>query len=94
MRWSGLIVHYQGQRHLENLSAALSKAVKRLERETELNLTEREGRVLVLTETGMRFLQTAEPLLHSWLNLTKDIQRPTSAEHFRFGSFEVFTTYF
>lgn len=73
---------------------ALSKAIKLLERETGLNLTEREGRGLVLTETGMRFLQTAEPLLHSWLNLSKDIQQPNSSEHFRLGSFEVFTTYF
>ncbi|MEW6056582.1 MAG: LysR family transcriptional regulator [Bdellovibrionota bacterium] len=73
---------------------ALSKAIKLLEIETGLHLTEREGRGLVLTEAGMRFLQTAEPLLHSWLTLSKDIQKPMVREHFRVGSFEVFTTYF
>lgn len=73
---------------------ALSKAIKLLEVETGLHLTEREGRGLVLTETGMRFLETAEPLLNTWLNLSKDIQQPSVNEHFRVGSFEVFTTYF
>ncbi len=73
---------------------ALSKAIKLLGTETGLHLTEREGRGLILTETGMRFLQTAEPLLGSWLNLSKDMQQPVASEHFRVGSFEVFTTYF
>lgn len=73
---------------------ALSKAIKLLEVETSLHLTEREGRVLVITEAGMRFLETAEPLLNTWLNLSKDIQQPSVNEHFRVGSFEVFTTYF
>lgn len=73
---------------------ALSKAIKVLESETGLHLTEREGRGLVLTETGLRFLQTAEPLLHSWLNLSKDMGHPSVSEDFRVGSFEVFTTYF
>lgn len=73
---------------------ALSKAIKLLESETGLHLTEREGRGLILTETGRRFLQTAEPLLHSWLNLSKDLGQPSVGEDFRVGSFEVFTTYF
>lgn len=73
---------------------ALSKAVKLLEKETGLQLTEREGRGLILTEAGMRFLQSAEPLLHSWLGLSKEIQKPMVNDHFRVGSFEVFTTYF
>lgn len=73
---------------------ALSKAIKLLETETGLHLTEKEGRGLVLTETGMRFLQTAEPLLHSWLNLSKNIEQSSVAESFKVGSFEVFTTYF
>ena len=73
---------------------ALSKAIKLLETETGLHLTEREGRGLILTETGIRFLQTAEPLLKSWLKLSKDIRQPIENEHFRVGSFEVFTTYF
>jgi DNA-binding transcriptional LysR family regulator len=73
---------------------ALSKAIKLLESETGLRLTEREGRGLVLTDTGHRFLQAAEPMLQSWLNLSKDIEEPSADEHFRVGSFEVFTTYF
>jgi len=73
---------------------ALSKAIKLLESETGLQLTEREGRGLILTEAGTRFLQTAEPLLHSWLNISKDIKQPAPNEYFRVGSFEVFTTYF
>jgi DNA-binding transcriptional LysR family regulator len=73
---------------------ALSKAIKLLESETGLQLTERVGRGIVITESGTRFMQTAEPLLHSWLNLSKDLQQPTGNEHFRVGSFEVFTTYF
>ncbi len=73
---------------------ALSKAIKLLETETGLNLTEREGRGLIISEDGMRFLQTAEPLLNSWLNLSKDIRQPAGNEHFRVGSFEVFTTFF
>lgn len=73
---------------------ALSKAIKLLEAETGLHLTEREGRGLIITEAGMRFLQTAEPLLNSWLNLSKDMREPIANEQFRVGSFEVFTTYF
>lgn len=73
---------------------ALSKAIKLLESETGLRLTQREGRGLILTEAGIRFLQTVEPLLNSWLNIGKDITQPTVNEHFRIGSFEVFTTYF
>ncbi|HWU44079.1 MAG TPA: LysR family transcriptional regulator, partial [Bdellovibrio sp.] len=73
---------------------ALSKAIKLLEVETRLHLTEREGRGLVITEAGLRFLQAAEPLLNSWLNISKDILQPTVANQFRIGSFEVFTTYF
>lgn len=73
---------------------ALSKAIKLLEIETGLQLTEREGRGLIITEAGTRFLQTAEPLLNSWLNLSKNIQRSSTTEQFRVGSFEVFTTYF
>lgn len=73
---------------------ALSKAIKLLELETGLQLTEREGRGLILTETGTRFLLTAEPLLHSWLNISKVMKKPATNEHFRVGSFEVFTTYF
>ncbi len=73
---------------------ALSKAIKLLESETGLVLTEREGRGIVLTETGSRFLIAAEPMLQSWLNLAKEINLPAKDEHFRVGSFEVFTTYF
>lgn len=73
---------------------ALSKAIKLLELETGLQLTVREGRGLILTEAGTRFLQTAEPLLQSWLNIGDEIKRPATSEHFRVGSFEVFTTYF
>lgn len=73
---------------------ALSKAIKLLEVETGLQLTVREGRGLILTEAGTRFLQTAEPLLQSWLNIGDEIKRPATSEHFRVGSFEVFTTYF
>src|ERR1700749_4047316 len=73
---------------------ALSKAIKLLETETGLQLTEREGRGLVLTETGNRFLKNAEPLLQNWLSVRKEIRQPAVNEHFRVGSFEVFTTYF
>lgn len=73
---------------------ALSKAIKLLETETGLHLTEREGRGLVITEIGMQFLQSVEPLLHSWLNLSKDLRQPSAKEYFSVGSFEVFTTYF
>ncbi len=76
---------------------ALSKAMKRLESETGLQLTEREGRGLVLTEAGQMFLQDVEPLLHSWLNLgslRNGLRQPSEADFFRVGSFEVFTTYF
>jgi DNA-binding transcriptional LysR family regulator len=41
---------------------ALSKAIKLLEKETNLNLLEREGRGLVLTAVGLQFLQSVEPL--------------------------------
>lgn len=73
---------------------ALSKAIKLLETETGLQLTEREGRGLIITEAGKRFLETAEPVLNSWLNLSRNLQQPIVNEQFRVGSFEVFTTYF
>jgi DNA-binding transcriptional LysR family regulator len=73
---------------------ALSKAIKLLEKETNLNLFEREGRGLVLTAVGLQFLQSVEPLLHSWLNLSKNIHKPDVKQDFHIGSFEVFTTYF
>lgn len=73
---------------------ALSKAIKLLETETGLQLTERQGRGLILTEGGLRFVETVEPLLNSWINLSKNIRQPPPSEHFRIGSFEVFTTYF
>ena len=73
---------------------ALSKALKQLEDELGQQLTEREGRGLNLTEAGQSFLQTAEPLLQSWLNLGNDIKQATSAQTLSIGSFEIFTTYF
>ena len=73
---------------------ALSKALKLLEHETGLQLTEREGRGLSLTEAGHRFLQSAEPLLNSWLKLSKEILQQSTTQTFSVGSFEVFTTYF
>jgi DNA-binding transcriptional LysR family regulator len=73
---------------------ALSKALKLLESETGLQLVEREGRGLILTQTGKQFLQMVEPLLHSWLNFGKGMQQTTKEQPFALGSFEVFTTYF
>ncbi len=73
---------------------ALSKAIKLLEAETGLHLTEREGRGIIITETGLRFLQAAEPLLNSWLSLVKNLEQSSAEKALRIGSFEVFTTYF
>jgi len=73
---------------------ALSKSLKVLEGETGLTLVEREGRGLILTKHGELFFRQAEPLLHSWLDLGRNLQRSTKEKTFRIGSFEVFTTYF
>jgi DNA-binding transcriptional LysR family regulator len=73
---------------------ALSKAIKLLESECGLQLTEKDGRGLILTKAGTAFLQKVEPLLSSWLNLSKSIDTSSRQAFYRVGTFEVFSTYF
>lgn len=73
---------------------ALSKALKLLEKEVNLQLFETEGRGIRLTLAGEEFKRKSAPLLRQWLDLPKDIRSESDIRPTRIGSFEVFTTYF
>lgn len=81
---------------LLNLSpAALSKAMRVLEDEVGAKLWARDGRRIILTDTGKRLLKRAPRLIDEVTALVDGLQAdaaPTSTV--RIGTFEVFSTYF
>lgn len=74
---------------------ALSKAMKLLEDEMDAQLWTRDGRRIVLTDSGKMLFKKAPRIvedlkqLKDSLNSTNEVQRPV-----RIGTFEVFSTYF
>jgi DNA-binding transcriptional LysR family regulator len=73
---------------------ALSKALRVLANELDLELIEPDGRGLRLTETGLRFRAETQNLLKDWLNLPNKLKFEKNNTIIKIGSFEVFTTYF
>ncbi|MEN9723585.1 MAG: hypothetical protein RJB38_1571 [Pseudomonadota bacterium] len=76
--------------------AALSKAIKLLEDETNLRLLAPAGRGIVITAEGRKLAERAKPVLSELNSLSATIGQETkAAEHsVHIGSFEVFTTHF
>lgn len=73
--------------------AALSKAMGILEKEVGFKLFTEHGRTLKVTPDGMLFARKAEPLLQSLMELPAQLSSQKN-ETIKFGSFEVFSTYF
>lgn len=73
---------------------ALSKALKLLQDEVGSQLLEPEGRGLRLTPAGVHFKNLTSSLLSQWQNVPHQMNRVAAAVPVRFGSFEVFTTFF
>jgi DNA-binding transcriptional LysR family regulator len=81
---------------LLNVSApALSKAMRVLEEELEVELWTRDGRRSILTDSGKTLLRQA-PILIADLKALKDTLQTGAARSsvVRIGTFEVFSTYF
>jgi DNA-binding transcriptional LysR family regulator len=73
---------------------ALSKSLRVLESEIGLKLLESDGRGLRLTSDGHKFRKQTAPLLTQWLELPARLKGEIKSATSRYGSFEVFTTYF
>lgn len=75
--------------------AALSKAMKIFEEELDVILWNREGRKLVLSDSGKLLLKKAEHVIFDLKNLKESLspqsQKPASI---KIGTFEMFATYF
>ena len=86
----------RGAAELLHLSpAALSKAVKELERELGTCLVTRAGRGLALTDRGLWLARRGRPLLDELDGMARELRTPGEGRPvLRLGSFEVFTTYF
>ncbi len=74
---------------------ALSKAMKLLEQEMEAQLWMREGRRIILTDTGQLLFKKAPRLMDELKQLKQSLQTGKNPEQpLRIGTFEVFSTYF
>lgn len=73
---------------------ALSKALKLLQDEVGTQLLEPDGRGLRLTPAGHHFKNITANLLDQWQNVAHQMTLSHQTTPIRFGSFEVFTTYF
>lgn len=79
---------------LLNVSApALSKAMRVLEDELEVDLWTRDGRRSILTDSGKALLRQAPALIEDLRSLKESLSTPP-APSVRIGTFEVFSTYF
>ncbi len=81
---------------LLNVSApALSKAMKVLEAELEATLWVRDGRNIILTDSGKSLLKQAPALIEDLKNLKESLNSEVQrTKPVRIGTFEVFSTYF
>jgi DNA-binding transcriptional LysR family regulator len=81
---------------LLNVSApALSKAMRVLEEELEVELWTRDGRRSILTDSGKLLLRQAPSIINDLRSLKESLQTGISANPLvRIGTFEVFSTYF
>ena len=85
----------RGAAEMLHVSApALSKAMKLLELEMEASLWIRDGRKIVLTDTGKVLLRKSQGLMHEFKNLRENLNKEDSAKPICIGTFEVFSTYF
>lgn len=74
---------------------ALSKAMKTLEEELEINLWIRDGRRSILTDAGKRLLKKLPALMEDVKALKESLSTDTTGPlSIRIGTFEVFSTYF
>lgn len=74
---------------------ALSKAMKVLEEEVSAQLWTRDGRRIVLTDTGKMLYRKAPRLVQELRQLRDSLQTQSHVERpVRIGTFEVFSTYF
>jgi len=75
--------------------AALSKAMKTLEEELDIPLWIKDGRRIILTDSGKALLRRAPRLLQEFQNIRDEIhQNLERPKPIRIGTFEVFSTYF
>jgi DNA-binding transcriptional LysR family regulator len=74
--------------------AALSKAMKILCEETQLQLLIPSGRGIIVTDQGRAFAERSRPLLNEYERLLKNSRGDVAiAKEIRIASFEVFTTH-
>jgi DNA-binding transcriptional LysR family regulator len=74
---------------------ALSKAMKVLEEELETNLWIRDGRNIILTDSGKSLLKRAPALIDDLKDLKDSLNTEEKGRKaIRIGTFEVFSTYF
>lgn len=74
---------------------ALSKAMKVLEEELETNLWIRDGRRIILTDTGRTLLKNTPAFIEQMKTLKRNLTETDSGpKPVRIGTFEVFSTYF
>lgn len=81
---------------LSNISApALSKAMRVLEDELEVSLWVRDGRRIIMTDSGKALLKKAPQLMNDLKNLRESLLKTSEVStNVRIGTFEVFSTYF
>ncbi|MEK7354976.1 MAG: LysR family transcriptional regulator [Bdellovibrionota bacterium] len=79
-----------------NLSApALSKAMKTLEDELEVSLWVRDGRKIILTDSGKALLKRAPQFIDEMKTFKESlVTEKAGPRPIRIGTFEVFSTYF
>jgi DNA-binding transcriptional LysR family regulator len=74
---------------------ALSKAMKVLEQELEVQLWMADGRKIILTDSGKSLLRKAPNLMDELKQLKESLhQKNEGPQPIRIGTFEVFSTYF
>jgi DNA-binding transcriptional LysR family regulator len=74
---------------------ALSKAMKLLESELEAGLFVRDGRKMILTDSGKSLLKRAPKIVGELRDLKISLQEGTETDRaVKIGTFEVFSTYF
>lgn len=79
--------------HLHISQPALSKAIKLLESELQVQLLVSSGRRVLITDKGRLIAERAKRILDE-LGKISDADAATGSNRIRIGSFEVFTTYF
>jgi len=74
---------------------ALSKAMKVLEQELDVKLWVRDGRKIILSDSGRVLLKRAPQLMDDLKSLKENlVERTDKPQPLRIGTFEVFSTYF